>query len=71
MEQLPGHGVGLRGGNWRYTGDQVVRFTLSGVRLLPGLPVSGTAVWDRDAATMASRSTYRDGRLDGTWAREA
>ena len=47
-----GHGVGLRGGTWRYTGDRVVRFRLSGVRLVPGLPVSGTAVWDRNAATM-------------------
>ena len=52
LNNYSGHGVGLRGGTWRYTGDPVVRFRLSGVRLLPGLPVSGTAVWDRYAATM-------------------
>ena len=58
-----GHGVGLRGGTWRYTGDRVVRFRLSGVRLLPGLPVSGTAVWDRYAATMTVSLDLAGGHL--------
>jgi hypothetical protein len=62
-----GHGVGLRGGTWRYTGDRVVRFRLSGVRLLPGLPVSGTAVWDRHAATMTVSVDVAGGHLDGAW----
>ena len=62
-----GHGVGLRGGTWRYTGDRVVRFRLSGVRLLPGLPVSGTAVWDRYAATMTVVIDVAGGHLEGTW----
>ena len=47
-----GHGVGLRGGTWRYTGDEVVRFRLDRVRLVGGLAVSGTATWDRYAETM-------------------
>ncbi len=62
-----GHGVGLRGGTWRYTGDPVVRFRLSGVRLLPGLPVSGTAVWDRYAATMTVSLDLPRGHLAGSW----
>ena len=62
-----GHGVGLRGGTWRYTGDRVVRFRLSGVRLLPGLPVSGTAVWDRYAGTMTVDLDVAGGHLEGAW----
>jgi len=62
-----GHGVGLRGGTWRYTGDRVVRFRLDGVRLLPGLPVSGTAVWDRNAETMTVSLDVARGHLAGTW----
>ena len=62
-----GHGVGLRGGTWRYAGDRVVRFRLSGVRLLRGLPVSGTAVWDRDAATMTVSLDVAGGHLEGAW----
>jgi pimeloyl-ACP methyl ester carboxylesterase len=62
-----GHGVGLRGGTWSYTGDRVVRFRLSGVRLLPGLPVSGTAVWDRYGATMTVSLAVAGGRLEGSW----
>jgi pimeloyl-ACP methyl ester carboxylesterase len=62
-----GHGVGLRGGTWRYTGDRVVRFRLAGVRLLPGLPVSGTAVWDRDSWTMTVSLDVAGGHLTGGW----
>jgi pimeloyl-ACP methyl ester carboxylesterase len=61
------HGVGLRGGTWRYTGDRVVRFRLSGVRLLPGLPVSGTAVWDRNAESMTVSLDVAGGHLEGAW----
>jgi hypothetical protein len=62
-----GHGVGLRGGTWRYTGDPVVRFRLSGVRLLRDLPVSGSAVWDRYAGTMVVSLDVPGGHLDGSW----
>ncbi len=62
-----GHGVGLRGGTWRYTGDRVVRFRLSGVRLLPGLSVSGTAAWDRYRETMTVSLQVAGGHLSGTW----
>lgn len=62
-----GHGVGLRGGTWRYSGSDVVRFRLSGVRLLRNLPVSGTAVWDRYAETMTVSLDLPTGHLDGSW----
>ena len=62
-----GHGVGLRGGTWRYAGDDVVRFRLSGVRLVGGLPVSGRATWDRLAETMTVSLDLPSGHLDGQW----
>jgi pimeloyl-ACP methyl ester carboxylesterase len=62
-----GHGVGLRGGTWRYSGSDVVRFRLSQVRLAPGLPVSGTAVWDRFAETMTVSLDVPSGHLEGSW----
>jgi hypothetical protein len=62
-----GHGVGLRGGSWRYHGGDVVHFRLSGVRLVPGLPVSGTAVWDRVRETMTVSLDVSTGQLDGRW----
>jgi hypothetical protein len=62
-----GHGFGLRGGTWRFTGYATVRIRLSGVRLLPGLPISGTAVWDRDAETMTVSLDVPRGHLSGTW----
>ncbi len=48
-----GHGVGLRGGTWTYTGGRTVRFRLDGVRLVRDLAVSGRAVWDRYGETVA------------------
>lgn len=47
-----GHGVGLRGGTFRYSGSAVVRFRLDGVRLVDDLAVSGPVVWDRYAGTL-------------------
>lgn len=48
-----GHGVGLRGGTWTYTGDAVTRFHLHRVRLVRDLAVSGLVRWDRYAGTIA------------------
>jgi hypothetical protein len=65
-----GHGVGLRGGTFGYTGDDRVRFSLDGVRLARGLSVWGTAVWDRIAGTMDVDLRVRGvafGRLSGSW----
>jgi pimeloyl-ACP methyl ester carboxylesterase len=66
-----GTGVGLHGGTWGYGGDRLVRFRLSRYRLVRGLAVSGTAVWDRDAGTMTVDLTVRgpgpSGRLRGSW----
>ncbi|WP_243059820.1 alpha/beta fold hydrolase [Nocardioides sp. SR21] len=54
-----GHGVGLRGGTWRYSGGDVVRFRLRDVRLVDDLAVSGRVVWDRYAGTVTSHVTSR------------
>jgi pimeloyl-ACP methyl ester carboxylesterase len=65
-----GHGYGLRGGTWTYRGDPV-RFRLDGVRLVPGVAVSGRALWDRYGERMtvhlrlAGRAPH--GRLHGHW----
>ena len=57
-----GHGVGLYGGTWRYTGSDVVRFRLHDVRLVGDLAVSGRVVWDRYAGTV---TTHLTGRMVG------
>ena len=65
-----GSGVGLRGGTFSYTGNDVVKLRLKRYRLLQGLAVSGLATWDRDRAGCAStcRSAARcSGRLRGGW----
>ncbi len=63
-----GHGVGLRGGTWRYRGDRVVRFTLRGYRLVPGVPVGGTVRWDRERGRIQVRLRLPGhGRLSGAW----
>lgn len=46
-------GYGLRGGEWRYAGDARVRFTLTGVKLVRDLPVSGSFTWDRTTGDVA------------------
>ena len=40
-------GFGLRGGQWKHSGDTRVRFRLTGVKLVRDLPVSGSFTWDR------------------------
>jgi pimeloyl-ACP methyl ester carboxylesterase len=64
-----GHGVGLRGGTFTWTGD--VAFRLDGYSLVKGLAVSGTAKWDRYGETMTVdlrvSSHGRTGHLRGTW----
>jgi hypothetical protein len=66
-----GVGVGLRGGRWSYSGDRVTRFTLHRVKLVPGVAVSGKAVWHRYGNTMQVRLKLRGagmhGRLHGHW----
>jgi pimeloyl-ACP methyl ester carboxylesterase len=56
-----GHGVGLRGGTFAYTGSAVVTFRLHDVRLVDDLAVSGRVVWDRYAGTVRSHLTSRMG----------
>ena len=46
-------GFGLRGGEWRYTGEARVRFTLDGVKLVRDLPVSGSVTWDRSTGEIS------------------
>jgi len=66
-----GVGFGLRGGHWSYGGDRVTRFRLHGVRLVPGVAVSGTVTWLRYGNVMGVRLKLRGagphGRLHGSW----
>ncbi len=59
-----GHGVGLRGGTFTYSGDTV--FRLDRYSLVDGLAVSGTATWDRYGETMTVRLTIRSHGRTGT-----
>jgi pimeloyl-ACP methyl ester carboxylesterase len=54
-----GHGVGLRGGAFTFSGDKVTRFRLHHVRLVRDLAVSGTVVWDRYAERVTTDLTMR------------
>jgi pimeloyl-ACP methyl ester carboxylesterase len=66
-----GVGYGLRAGHWSYTGDRITRFHLHRVELVPGVAVSGTAMWNRYGNSM--RVSLRlsgsgpHGRLRGSW----
>jgi hypothetical protein len=66
-----GHGFGLRAGRWSYDGDRTVRFKLHGVRLVPGIAVSGVARWNRHGERMRVNlrlgGTGPHGRLHGAW----
>ena len=72
LNNYSGHGVGLRGGTWSYTGNRSTTFHLRNVRLTRDLAVSGSAVWVRYANTMRVDLTIRSpqvtGRLHGSWA---
>ena len=64
-----GHGAGLHGGTFTYSGD--TRFRLDGYALVRGLKVWGRAVWDRYGETMTVdltvRTHGRTGHLRGSW----
>ena len=65
-----GSGVGLRGGTFSYTGNDVVKLRLKRYRLLQGVAVSGLATWDRDRRRMGVELTLDGalhGRLRGGW----
>ncbi|HET9423491.1 MAG TPA: alpha/beta fold hydrolase [Nocardioides sp.] len=65
-----GSGVGLRGGAFSYTGNDVVKLRLKGYRLLDELAVSGRATWDRDRKRTQVDLTLDGaltGRLRGGW----
>ncbi|MBV9992896.1 MAG: alpha/beta fold hydrolase [Alphaproteobacteria bacterium] len=63
-----GHGVGLRGGRWRYSQpDMVARFSLSKVRWTRDLAVSGSAVWDQRDGSIRVDLTFANGRVTASW----
>jgi len=63
-----GHGVGLRGGRWRYTQPALVaKFTLSRVRWTRDLAVTGTAVWDQRDGGIRAELTFSNGRVSAVW----
>lgn len=47
LSNYSGAGHGLQGGTWTYTGDHVVHFKLTNVRLMDDLAVSGRVTWSR------------------------
>jgi len=50
-----GTSLGLRGGRWSYEGNSPIMFTLDEVKLVPGVPVSGTVRWWPDRGTVTAR----------------
>ncbi len=66
-----GHGVGLRGGTWSYSGNRRTVFHLHGVRLVRDLAVSGQATWyrfrNRMAVDLRVSGPHHTGRLQGHW----
>ncbi len=66
-----GHGVGLHGGTWSYTGNRRTVFRLHGVRLVRDLAVSGRATWYRYqrrlAVDLRVTGAGHTGRLHGHW----
>ena len=63
-----GTGVGLYGGTWGYTGDQVTRFTLHDVRLTRDLAVSGTVIWSRYTHVITVNLTIKEVTAAEPWA---
>lgn len=63
-----GHGVGLRGGRWRYSQPGLVaKFTLSNVRWARDLAVSGSVVWDQRDGSIRAELTFANGRVTALW----
>lgn len=54
-----GHGVGLYGGTWRYTGDRTVTFHLHDVKLERDLAVSGQVTWKRYQSLLTCHLTLQ------------
>lgn len=68
-----GHGVGLRGGTFRYSGKAgVVTFTLEDLGFVRDVRVTGDVRWDRNSGRVRADLTVdgpgrRDGRLAARW----
>jgi pimeloyl-ACP methyl ester carboxylesterase len=76
-----GAGVGLYGGAYRYTGNAVITFRLTGFQLERDLAVSGTVTWGRYTHQLTAHLTVQqlgpagtpvagsavDGTIDASW----
>ncbi len=68
-----GHGVGLRGGTFRYSGHAgVVTFTLRNLAFVRDVRVTGEVQWDRNSGRVQADLAVdgpgrRDGRLAARW----
>ena len=65
-------GVGLRGGTFTYTGDDITRFRAHGLKFVRDVAVSGKVRWNRDnghvrAVLSVDGPGVRDGTLTLTW----
>jgi pimeloyl-ACP methyl ester carboxylesterase len=56
---VSGAGVGLRGGTWSYSGGNVTTFVLHGVAFVPGVPVTGSVVWNYTTGKVRAAVTVR------------
>ena len=71
FDNYSGHGVGLLGGTFAYTGNRVTTFQLHDLRFAGGLGVSGSVVWDRYGNALTANLTVAgngiSGSLHGGW----
>ncbi len=67
-----GDGVGLFGGTYSYTGDDVLRFHVTKYAFVRDVKATGTVVWNRDTGIYTVDLKVdgpggRDGRITATW----
>ncbi len=67
-----GDGVGLFGGTYSYTGDDVLRFRVKKYGFVRDVKATGTVVWNRDTGVYTVDLDVfgpgrRDGRIKATW----
>ncbi len=67
-----GGGVGLRGGTFTYTGDDITRFRADGLKFVRDVAVDGAVRWNRDTGRIRAVLDVdgpggRDGTLTITW----
>jgi len=65
------HGLGLRGGTWRYSGWPQAAITLRSVELYDGFPVSGRVSWDVDGSELTATVRAEGQTWTASWNTQA